>query len=175
MLLAAVWWWAAVAKLRRPLTLDRAATTVPWLGLVPAGIARAGLRTLPWVELALGGALLVPGSRRGAAVASSVLLVAFGLVLGAALVRASLLEPAVGGVPGPEGAGVVAAVAACGCFGGRAPARPAVAVPVPVPGPGTGTRRRADVADLHLAGWHAVRPFLLAAAALVVLVPCGCG
>ena len=100
---------------------------------------------------------------------------AFGLALGAALVRASLLEPAVGGVPGPEGAGVVAAVAACGCFGGRAPARPAVAVPGPAWARDRAPRRASRTADLHLAGWHAVRPFLLAAAALVVLVPCGCG
>ena len=93
--LAAVFLWAAIAKLREPWLLF--AANIDSLQLLPEPMVLFVARTLPWAELALGVLLLVGLKLRYVAAAATGLLVTFfGVVL-----RSYILD--VGGD--------------CGCFG----------------------------------------------------------
>ena len=95
MLLAGVLIWAGAVKALDPSAL---AESIMGFRLVPWPVAVAGAFYLPWLELVVGSALLVPLWREGAVRLSALLFTGFTLVWLAAWMR---------------GINVV-----CGCFGG---------------------------------------------------------
>jgi uncharacterized membrane protein YphA (DoxX/SURF4 family) len=98
LLLAAVWAWAAVAKITDP---DAAVRAVRAYQLLPEAVVRPVAWGLPFVELALGVLLVVGLATRLAAVCSAVLLGVFMVGIASAWARGLQIH--------------------CGCFGGGGP------------------------------------------------------
>jgi uncharacterized membrane protein YphA (DoxX/SURF4 family) len=93
--LGVIWLAAGAGKLRAPVTVDQVSRLLPRPRFVIPLIAA----TLPWLELALGAAVISGWRRRETAGLSAVLFLAFAALTGTAMVRGTL-----------AGGG-------CGCFG----------------------------------------------------------
>jgi uncharacterized membrane protein YphA (DoxX/SURF4 family) len=99
LLLAAVWAWAALAKISDP---DAAVRAVRAYQLLPEALVRPVAWGLPFAELALAVLLAAGLATRLAAVCSAVLLGSFMVAIGSAWARGLQID--------------------CGCFGGGGPA-----------------------------------------------------
>jgi hypothetical protein len=140
--LAVMWLFAGVTKLFSPLSLAYAQRLING----PRWLCIAIVRTLPFVEIALGGVLLTRHWVREAASISLALFVSFTLVLGIAYFRGSLTG--------------LSTVGDCGCFGKKRPeAVPSRKIPIR-----TQLGPQAD----YIAARMVVRPLILAMISCVV-------
>jgi len=150
----AVWLYAGVAKVLRPLTqTDVSALAQPLAGLHPV------LRwAVPCIEVAIGLALLSGMQARAAGVIGTLLGAAFALLHLTAMVRAGLSDG-----PLPRG---------CGCFG-RIAVGTVLTSPAAPNAPSAGTL---DGAAIEARGWQWAKAAALTTLTWAATLPCGlCG
>lgn len=141
--LGVMWLLAGVMKLRSPTALADARRVING----PTWLLNVIVRALPFIEIALGAALLTRRWVREAALISAALLVSFTIVLGIAYFRRSLAGLAPGGD--------------CGCFGRK---RRKVIAASRFPG----RNQLGAAADYAIAARNVVRPLVFAMIAWTV-------
>lgn len=150
----AVWLYAGVAKVLRPLTRNELAALAHPLARMHSVLRWA----VPFTEVAIGLALLSGMQARAAGIIGTLLGATFSLLHLAAMVRAGLSDR-----PLPQG---------CGCFGRTGVAN----VPSLPAAPHASFTTTLDVAAIQARGWQWTKAASLTILTWTVTLPCGlCG